>query len=72
MGGRGASIWDHFSHVQYPLGRNRTSHGDTGDVACDQYHRYTQDVALIKKLGFNSCVLARSRPPCARGSARVS
>src|SRR5918912_121577 len=33
--GRGASIWDRFSHTP-----GKILHGDTGDVACDHYHRY--------------------------------
>ena len=43
--GKGESIWDRFSHTE---GKIRT--GDTGDVACDQYHRYAEDVALMKQL----------------------
>ena len=48
-GGRGESIWDRFSHTP-GLVRN----GDTGDVACDNYHRYREDVALLATLGFNA------------------
>ena len=33
--GKGPSIWDTFSHTP-----GKTYHGDTGDVACDSYHRY--------------------------------
>src|SRR5690349_498211 len=44
-GGRGPSIWDTFSHTP-----GRTSNGDTGDVACDHYHRYKEDVALLAAL----------------------
>jgi beta-glucosidase len=44
--GRGPSIWDTFSHTP-----GRTRNGDTGDVACDQYHRYPEDVALMAELG---------------------
>src|SRR5664280_1444854 len=44
--GRGRSVWDTFSHTP-----GRTRDGDTGDVACDSYHRYPQDVALIAGLG---------------------
>ena len=44
--GRGQSIWDTFSHTQ-----GKTYHGDTGDVACDSYHRYPEDIALLKRLG---------------------
>ena len=42
--GRGESIWDRFSHTA-----GRIRNGDTGDVACDSYHRWPEDVALLKK-----------------------
>lgn len=44
--GRGESIWDRFSHTE-----GKIENGDTGDVACDHYHRYRQDVALMKEIG---------------------
>lgn len=44
--GRGASIWDTFSHTP-----GKTVNGDNGDVACDHYHRWRDDVALIGELG---------------------
>jgi beta-glucosidase len=44
--GKGENIWDRFSHTP-----GRINTGDTGDVACDQYHRYKEDVALMKELG---------------------
>lgn len=47
--GRGASIWDTFSHTP-----GRTADGDTGDVACDHYHRYAGDVALMARLGLGA------------------
>ncbi len=47
--GRGPSIWDTFSHTQ-----GTTLNGDTGDVACDHYHRYVEDVALMERLGTQS------------------
>jgi len=45
-GGRGLSIWDMFSHKP-----GTTFEGHTGDVACDHYHRYKEDIALMKDLG---------------------
>lgn len=48
-GGRGPSIWDDFSHTPGKVARN-----DTGDVACDHYHRYLEDVQLLRSLGAQS------------------
>lgn len=47
--GREFSIWDTFSHYSGKVRNN-----DTGDVACDHYHRYKEDIAIMKKLNFNS------------------
>jgi beta-glucosidase len=47
--GRGPSIWDTFCHTP-----GKVFHGDTGDVACDHYHRWEEDVALMAQLGVNS------------------
>jgi beta-glucosidase len=47
--GRGESIWDRFSHTP-----GRVRNGDTGDVACDHYHRYREDVGLLAGLGLNA------------------
>ena len=47
--GRGRSIWDTFSHTP-----GRVHQGETGDVACDHYHRYRDDVALMRELGVDS------------------
>ena len=44
--GKGESVWDRFAHTE-----GKVLNGDTGDVACDQYHRYKDDVALMKELG---------------------
>jgi beta-glucosidase len=44
--GRGATNWDVFSHTPGKVAR-----GDTGDVACDSYHRYAEDIGLLKALG---------------------
>ncbi|NDU77272.1 beta-glucosidase [Actinomadura sp. DSM 109109] len=48
-GGRGPSIWDTFSHTP-----GRTRDGHTGDVACDHYHRWPEDVALMAGLGVDA------------------
>ncbi|GAA5181344.1 GH1 family beta-glucosidase [Rugosimonospora acidiphila] len=47
--GRTASIWDTFSHTP-----GRVAGGDTGDVACDHYHRYRDDVDLMERMGLRS------------------
>lgn len=47
--GRSESIWDRFSHTP-----GKVKNGDTGDIACDHYHLYKQDVALLKQLGARS------------------
>ena len=44
--GRGPSIWDTFSHTP-----GKVNNDDTGDVADDHYHRYKEDVGLLKALG---------------------
>ncbi len=44
--GRGPSIWDTFSHEP-----GRVANGHTGDVACDHYHRWVEDLDLIEALG---------------------
>jgi beta-glucosidase len=44
-GGRSPSIWDTFAHTP-----GKTANGETGDVACDHYHRYRDDVALMREL----------------------
>ncbi|WP_062349047.1 GH1 family beta-glucosidase [Herbidospora yilanensis] len=48
-GGRGPSIWDVFSHTP-----GKTADGHTGDVACDHYHRYPEDVAIMADLGLKA------------------
>ncbi|MFD8946531.1 GH1 family beta-glucosidase [Streptomyces californicus] len=47
--GRTPSIWDTFSHTP-----GRVLGGDTGDVAADHFHRYRDDVALMKRLGLKA------------------
>src|SRR5262245_55926722 len=44
--GKGPSIWDTFAHTPGNIKNN-----DTGDVAIDHYHRYQEDVALMKDIG---------------------
>jgi beta-glucosidase len=47
--GAGVGIWHRFSHTP-----GRTLHGGTGDVACDHYRRWREDVALMRELGLGS------------------
>src|SRR5690349_24912491 len=47
--GKGASVWDMF--VRKP---GAVVGGHTGDIACDHYHRYAEDVALMADLGLAS------------------
>src|SRR5258708_18837750 len=46
--GAGESIWHRFAHTP-----GKIANGDTGDVACDHYHRWPEDVALMADLGLN-------------------
>ena len=48
-GGRGASIWDRFSHTP-----GNIEGGATGDIAADHYHRFGEDVGLMADLGLDA------------------
>jgi beta-glucosidase len=64
--GRGLSIWDTFCAA------GRIANRDTGDIACDHYHRYAEDVALMKSLGVQAYRFSVSWPrllPVGHGSA---
>lgn len=45
--GKGLSIWDDFSHK-----KGKIKNGDTGDIACDHYHKFEEDTKLMKSLGY--------------------
>jgi beta-glucosidase len=66
--GAGASIWHRFSHTP-----GQTFESETGDVACDHYRRYRDDVALMRELGLKayrfSVAWARVLP---EGTGRVN
>jgi beta-glucosidase len=55
--GRGPSIWDTFSHTP-----GRTRDGDTGDIACDHYHRFPDDIRLMADGGIRHYRLSLSWP----------
>ena len=65
--GRGPSVWDTFARAP-----GNVRGGDTGDIACDSYHRYREDVALMAELGLNGYRFSVSWPrvqPGGRGPA---
>ena len=47
--GRGEANWDVFSHIS-----GNILNGDTGDVACDHYNRWREDIGLMRSIGLNS------------------
>ncbi|MYS47263.1 beta-glucosidase [Streptomyces sp. SID5998] len=55
--GRAPSIWDTFSHTP-----GKTDNDDHGDVACDHYHRWPEDIALMRQLGLNAYRLSIAWP----------
>jgi beta-glucosidase len=55
--GKGPSIWDQFVRR-----RGRIVTGERGDVACDHYHRYPEDVELMSRLGLGAYRLSVSWP----------
>jgi beta-glucosidase len=55
--GKGESIWDRFTHTE-----GKIRNGDTGDVACDSYHRYREDVALMRAMNLDSYRFSLSWP----------
>ena len=64
--GRGLSVWDTFSRTP-----GKVRGGDTGDIACDSYHRYREDVALMASLGLSAYRFSVSWPriqPDGRGA----
>lgn len=62
--GKGLSIWDVHSH-DFRVdenGKQNIMDGDTGDVACDFYHRYKEDIALMKQAGIKAFRFSVSWP----------
>ena len=55
--GRGPSVWDVFSHT-----KGRVKNGDTGDIACDHYNKFSDDIILMRDLGVDSYRFSVSWP----------
>src|SRR6266511_487425 len=55
--GKGESIWDRFTHTP-----SKVTNNDTGDFACDHYHRYKEDIALMHRLGLQTYRFSTSWP----------
>ncbi len=55
--GKGLSIWDVFTHTP-----DKIAFGDHGDVACDGYHRYKEDIALLADMGLGAYRFSVSWP----------
>ena len=67
--GRGESIWDRFSHTP-----GKIATGDTGDVACDSYHRFADDLALLREMHCTSYRFSIAWPrvqPSGRGAVNA-
>ena len=65
--GRGESIWDRYSHTPGKVKGNAN-----GDVACDSYHRYREDIAIARQLGMKTVRFSIAWPriqPNGRGAA---
>ena len=65
--GKGKSIWDRFAHTPGTI-----KNGDSGDIACDHYHRWQEDIHLMKKLGLHAYRFSISWPrvmPTGRGTS---
>lgn len=55
--GKGPSIWDEWAHIE-----GKTFEGTNGDVACDHYHRFEEDIALMKEMGLKAYRFSISWP----------
>ena len=56
--GKGLGIWDYFANEE----KGHIAHGESGNVACDHYHRYKEDIALMKQIGLKSYRFSISWP----------
>ena len=67
--GKGPSVWDTFSHTP-----GKVRGGDTGDIACNAYHRYPEDAGLMASLGLGAYRFSVSWPriqPDGRGAVKA-
>src|ERR1700749_81645 len=67
--GRAPSIWDTFSHTP-----RKVEGSENGDIACDHYHRYKEDVELMRNLGVQAYRFSISWPrilPQGKGKPNV-
>jgi beta-glucosidase len=55
--GKGPSVWDHFARIP-----GKVLNNDTLDVACDHYHRFEEDFALMRSLGIRNYRLSLAWP----------
>jgi beta-glucosidase len=65
-GGRGLSVWDVFAHTP-----GKIADGSTGDIACDHFHRFRDDVALMGAMGLPAYRFSIAWPriqPAGRGA----
>lgn len=53
--GKGLGIWD-------ALSKGHVKHGENGNIACDHYHRYKEDIAIMKKIGIKAYRFSISWP----------
>jgi beta-glucosidase len=66
--GKGLSVWDEFCRVKGAI-----KYGDAGDIACDHYHRYSEDVNLMSELGYPAYRLSINWPRVLpEGTGRVN
>jgi beta-glucosidase len=68
--GRGESVWDRFSATP-----GKVRGGDTGEIACDFYHRYRDDVQLMRELGLDAFRFSIAWPrvlPAGRGNVNAA
>ena len=68
--GKGELIWDRFSHTPGAI-----ENGDTGDFACDHYHRWREDVGLMRSMGLKAYRFSISWPrilPQGRGAVNAA